>query len=199
MKIINSKNNADNDKSFDLRGALLGEDFTNSKHDIDPRIISDFFSSLEDLCSALVESETFGYMTTYDGDVQPREFGDAHMLLGKIIWSLDKQAQYYAGKFSTGTEELKQIRDRAQNGQEIDLNKLANKTRWWKFCEAAQEFWDDMTSDAKASYVNVTGKPYKPYRAQGKSLGQKAGQEMVAALNEMLGDEPTKKKESEAA
>lgn len=185
----------ENDR-FDLRGALLGDD-AHKKHGIDKRILSDFFTGLEDLCSAILEDEQMGYITRDNGDVEPRETCDAHILLSRMVWAFEKQREYHLNNLSRNTGFMKNIRGRAEDGQEIDMSKLASLVRYRDTCEASIEFWDDMIADLKSSHLTVTGKPYRPYGKAGAKIEAEAAKKLVASINDILGE--SKEKDAKAS
>ena len=177
---------------FDLRGALLGDD-AGKKHGIDARILSDFFTGLEDLCSAIIEDEQMGFITKDDGDIQPRETTDAHILLSRMVWAFEKQREYHLNNLSRNTGYMKQTRSKAETGQEIDMTRLAGLVRYRDTCEASIEFWDDMVADIKSSYQTVTGTGYKPYGKAGAKVEAEAAKKLVASIDAILGEEKAAK------
>lgn len=166
-----------------LKEALLG-DAADRQHEIDPRIISDFFVGLEELCSAIIEDNMFGYYPSKDGDMVPRETTDAHILIGRMVWSFEKQLEYHERTLLENTRRMKVCAERAACG-EIDMQKLAQLERYGDVAEKSCDFWEHLIQDLKACHQNVAGRPYR-HGKKNAPVDKAAAKSLVQSINEIV-------------
>jgi len=171
-----------------LSEALIGP---GQEHNIDPRVISDFFAGLEQLCSAIIEDDMFGYYTGPDSDKQPRETTDAHILIGRMIWAFGKQLEYHEKNLMENTRRMKIAAERASCG-EIDMQRLAHLERFGDVSEKSIDFWEYLIDELKASHQTVTGRPYR-HGSKNAPVNQEAAKSLVASINEIVARRESRK------
>ena len=126
----------------------------------------------------------FGYYTSADGEMTPRDTTDAHILIGRMVWSFEKQLEYHEKNLMENTRRMKTAAERAACG-EIDMNKLAQLERFGDVAEKACDFWEHLIGDLKASHQNVAGRPYRDGR-KNAAVDKEAAKALVNSINDIV-------------
>ena len=109
---------------------------------------------------------------------------DAHILIGRMVWSFEKQLEYHERTLLENTRRMKVGAERAACG-EIDMQKLAQLERYGDVAEKSCDFWEHLIQDLKACHQNVAGRPYR-HGKKNAPVDKAAAKSLVDSINDIV-------------